>query len=325
MEIPYSERQSFTIRKNAFLDRLDELAVLAAILDAGTLAAAARRLRRSPPMVSRMLAALEARVGARLIERTTRRQSPTAAGRALAEQARRMLAEYEAAIGQVRARETALTGTLRLTAPLLFGRRHVTSVVTDFLAEHPGLRVELMLNDRNVDLLEDGIDVAVRIGRLADSTLVRRQVGHVRRLTIASPDYLVRRGKPLRPAELARHDVVFVPGRDRLMEWRFRGATVHLAPRLSVNENDAMLNAARAGHGIGRALSYQVADDIAAGRLIRILSEHEPPPLPVQLVIPSAQHVPPRVRAFLDHAAAPLSRICAMVESQIVKQPARRR
>ena len=308
------------------MDRLDELAVLAAVLDAGTLAAAARRLRRSPPMISRMLASLEARVGARLVERTTRRLSPTAAGRRLAEQARRVLAEYEAAIGQARASETVLGGTLRITAPLLFGRRHVTPLVSDFLAAHPGLRVELMLNDRNVDLLEDGLDVAVRIGALDDSTLVRRQVGAVRRVTVASPAYLARSGRPRRPRDLAAHDIVLVPGRDGLMEWRFhaggtrRATVVRLAPRLVVNENDAMLGAVRAGHGIGRALSYQVADDIAAGGLVRILADHEPPPLPVQLVIASAQHVPPRVRAFLDHAARPLTIACSTVEAQISKR-----
>jgi DNA-binding transcriptional LysR family regulator len=308
------------------LDRLDELAVLAAALEDGTLAAAARRLRRSPPMVSRMLAALERRVGARLIERTTRRLSPTAAGRALAERARRVLAEYEAAIGQTRARETALGGTLRVTAPRLFGRRHVAPLVSAFLAAHPGLRVELALNDRNVDLLEDGIDVAIRIGSLADSSLVRREVGVVRRLTVASPAYLARCGRPRRPGELAAHDAVFVPARDGLMEWRFhaggakRATLVRLAPRLVVDDNDAMLDAVRAGHCVGRALSYQVADDIAAGALVRILVDHEPSPLPVQLVIPSAQHVPPRVRAFLDHAARPLTAICATVERRITRR-----
>ncbi|MGE0423083.1 MAG: LysR family transcriptional regulator [Reyranellaceae bacterium] len=313
------------------MDRLDELAVLAAVLDAGTLAAAARRLRRSPPMISRMLAALEARVGARLIERTTRRLSPTTAGRRLAEQARRVLAEYEAAIGQARAGETVLGGTLRITAPLLFGRRHVTPLVSDFLAAHRGLRVELMLNDRNVDLLEDGLDVAVRIGSLDDSTLVRRLVGAVRRLTVASPANLARSGRPRRPRDLAAHDIVLVPGRDGLMEWRFhaggakRATVVRLSPRLVVNENDAMLGAVRAGHGIGRALSYQVADDIAAGALVRILADHEPPPLPVQLVVASAQHMPPRVRAFLDHAARPLTVACTTVESQIAGRTTRGR
>lgn len=186
-----------------------------------------------------------------------------------------------------------------------------------------------MLNDRNVDLLEDGIDVAVRIGPLADSGLVRRQVGVVRRLTVASPAYLARRGRPQRPRDLAAHDIVLVPGRDGLMEWRFhagggkRPILVRLAPRLVVNENDAMLSAVLAGHGVGRALSYQVADDIAAGRLVRVLAAYEPPPLPVQLVIPSAQHVPQRVRAFLDHAARPLTAACATVENQITRRAPR--
>lgn len=276
-----------------------------------------------------MLAALEDRVGARLIERTTRRLSPTAAGRALGEQARRMLGEYEAAIGQARAHETTLAGTLRVTAPRLFGRRHVTPVVSTFLAAHPGLRIELVLNDRNVDLLEDGIDVAVRIGPLDDSSLVRRQVGVVRRVTVAGPAYLARRGRPLRPRQLAAHDIVLVPNRDGLMEWRFhaggakRPTLVRVAPRLVVNDNDAMLDAVRAGHGIGRALSYQVADDIAGARLVRILADHEPPPLPVQLVIPSAQHVPPRVRAFIEHAGRPLTAICGTVEQQIRKRTRR--
>lgn len=211
---------------------------------------------------------------------------------------------------------------MRITAPLLFGRRHVTPVVSAFLAAHPALRVELTLNDRNVNLVGDGIDLAVRIGRLDDSTLVRRQVGVVRRLTIAAPAYLARRGEPTAPRALAAHDVILVPNRDGIPEWRFHAAgsrretLVRVAPRFTVNENDAMLSAVRAGHGIGRALSYQVADDLAAGRLVRVLGPFEPPPLPVQLVIAGGPHVQARVRAFLDHAAPRLSRICAKVEAQ---------
>lgn len=312
------------------MDRLDELTVLAAVLEAGTLAGAARHLRRSPPMVTRALAALEARAGARLVERTTRRLSFTEAGRALAEQARRLLADYDAAIGRTRADETALAGTLRITAPLLFGRRHVTPLVASFLATHPALRVELVLNDRNVDLVEDGLDAAIRIGQLDDSSLVRRQVGVVRRLTLAAPAYLARQGRPVAPRDLATHDIIFVPGRDGLPEWRFhapgsrRNGLVRVAPRFSVNENDAMLSAVRAGHGVGRALSYQVAEDLAAGRLERILKEFEPPPLPVQLVISGAQHVPARLRAFIEHAVPPLTTACATVETLIRGRQAKR-
>ena len=285
------------------MDRLDELTALVTILDSGSMAAAGRRLRRSPPAMTRLLAALEERVGTRLIERTSRRLSATEAGRRLAEQARQVLAGYgdalrESAAGQVQ-------GELRVTAPLVFGRRHVTPVVTSFLDAHPGIRVGLVLDDRPLNLVHEGLDVAVRIGRLGDSSLVARKVGAVRRLLVASPGYLESRGAPRTPADIAGHDVI-----TSVREWRFRRAgrdvVVRLHPRLMVNEIDAALIAVRAGRGIGRPLSYQVEDDLASHSLVRLLPEFEGPPLPVQLVTPSARHMPPKVRAFLDHAARSL-------------------
>jgi len=291
------------------MDRLDELTALVAILEAGSLAAAGRKLRRSPPAMTRLLASLEERVGARLIERTSRRLTATEAGRRLGEQARQVLAGYGDAV-----RETApgeVRGVLRITAPMVFGRRHVTPVVTSFLEAHPQVRVELVLNDRSLDLIEEGLDLAVRIGRLADSSLVARRVGEVRRLLVASPAYVARRGSPRTPADLAAHDVIFTSGSPGPLEWRFRRSGRDLAvrptPRLIVNEVDAMLIAVRAGHGIGRPLSYQVADDLAAHSLVRLLPEWEPQPLPVQLVTPSARHLAPKTRAFLDHAARSLA------------------
>jgi DNA-binding transcriptional LysR family regulator len=288
------------------VDRLDELAVLVAILDAGSLAAAGRRLRRSPPAMSRALAALEERVGARLIERTTRRLAPTEAGLRLEGHARRVLSGYDEVVRE--GSRDAMRGELRITAPLVFGRRHVMPIVASFLDAHPGLRIELVLNDRSLDLIDQKLDVAVRIGHLADSSLVARRVGEVRRLLVASPVYLSRQGVPRAPEDLAAHQVVLVSGPP---EWRFRkGArslTVRVAPRLLVNEIDAMLLAVRAGHGIGRPLSYQVADDLAVHSLVRLLPEFEPEPLPVQLVVPSARNLAPKVRAFLDHAARALS------------------
>ena len=289
------------------MDRLDELSVFVAILEAGGLARAARRLRRSPAAVTRSLAALEARAGVRLVERTTRKLAPTEAGRALADQARRLLADYEAAVSP-EAEDAPLRGRLTVTAPLVFGRRHVTPVVTSFLDEHPGVAVELLLSDRNLDLIDEQLDVAVRIGPLADSSLIARKVGEVRRLTVASPDYLARAGAPKRPADLNQHQTVLMVGRNQVPEWRYRGGdgreiVVRLTPRLAISDVDAGLAAAHAGHGIARPLSYQVADDLAVGRLVRLLTEFEPEPLPVQLVIPSARLTPARVRAFLDHAA----------------------
>jgi DNA-binding transcriptional LysR family regulator len=287
------------------MDRLDELTVLVAVLEAGSLAAASRRLRRSPPSITRALAALEDRVGARLVERTTRRLAATEAGRTLAAQARAVLAGYADAVRD--ANEAPLRGTLRVTAPVVFGRRHVTPLAITFLDAHPAVAVDLVLADRNLDLVEERLDAAVRIGPLADSSLVARRVGEVRRVLVASPGYLAARGTPRTPGDLARHDAIFSSGRPVPVEWRFkegaRGRVVRLAPRLLVNEVEAALVGARMGRGIAMALSYQVADDLAAGVLVRLLPDHEPPPLPVQLVIPGGRHMPPRVRVFLDHAA----------------------
>lgn len=204
------------------MDRLDELAIFVAILDEGSLAAAARKLRRSPPAVTRALAMLEERVGARLLERTTRRSRPTDAGRRLADDARQVLAGYGDAVREVAA--SSVRGVLRVTAPLVFGRRHITPIVASFLDAHPGIRVDLVLSDRNLDMVDDGLDVALRIGVLADSSLVARKVGEVRRVLIASPRYLAGR-PPLRtPHDLTRHDVIFTNSRPGALEARFAGS-----------------------------------------------------------------------------------------------------
>ena len=286
------------------MDRLDELTVLAAILDTGSLSAAARRLRRSAPAVTRALAALEARIGTRLIERTTRRLTPTEAGRRVGADARRALAAYAQAVQQPD--DASPQGLLRLTAPLIFGRRHVTPVVASFLAAFPAMQAELVLADRNLDLFEDQLDLALRIGPFDDPGLVRHRVGEVRRLLVASPAYLAAHPAPRVPADLAHHAVVHVVSRPLPPEWRFRDGrrelVVRLTPRLSVNEIEAALVAVRAGHGIARVMSYQVADELAAGTLVRLLRSHEPPALPVSLVTAGTATPPSRVRAFLTHA-----------------------
>ncbi|MCJ2027498.1 LysR family transcriptional regulator [Methylobacterium sp. J-067] len=286
------------------MDRLDELALFVAIIDAGSLAGAARRLNRSAAATTRALAALEARVGARLVARTTRRLAPTPAGLALAEQARGLVSGYEGAI--LGAGEGLVRGLVRITAPVLFGRRHIAPVVASFLDAYPETQVELVLADRNVDLVEERLDVALRIGAPAESRLVARRVGQVRRILVASPAYIAARGAPQSPGDLATHDTILGQTRSGPLEWLFGRTRVRLAPRLIVNEVEAALTAARAGRGIARVLSYQAAEDIAAGRLVRLLPGHEPPPVPVQLVTPGADHRPARVNAFLDHASAAL-------------------
>ena len=173
--------------------------------------------------------------------------------------------------------------------------------------------MELVLNDRNLDLIEEEIDVAVRIGPLADSSLLAPRVGEVTRVVVASPDYLARRGTPAKPAGLSAHDTIFNTLRAGAFEWRFgppkRPMVVRLSPRLLVNEVEAQPIAVRAGHGIARVLSYQVVDDLSAGRLTRLLEQHEPPPIPVQLVARSGTRMAPKVRVFLDYSAAALSKL----------------
>lgn len=181
-------------------------------------------------------------------------------------------------------------------------------VVTRFLALHPDVQVDLLLSDRNVDLIEDGIDAAVRIGPIANLTLVARRLGEVHRVTIASPAYLARHGTPDTPAALAGHELIMSTAVRNLAEWRYRlngrDHVVRYSPRLRVNDVEAMLAAARDGFGIARALSYQVAPDLEAGRLLRVLQDYEAEGLPVHLVMRSSRHMPPRLRAFVDFATA---------------------
>jgi DNA-binding transcriptional LysR family regulator len=286
------------------MDRLDELHVFIAILDAGSMASAARKLGRSPAAVTRILGTLETRAGARLFERSTRRLTPTETGLRLADLARRLLADYDAALQPPGA--AAPRGLLRLTAPTVFGRRHVAPVVTRFLALHPDIQVDLTLSDRNVDLIEDDIDAAVRIGPLATVSLVARRLGAVSRVTVASPAYLDRHGTSHVPADLAGHELIMSTSVRSVAEWRFRGEgrehVVRYAPRLRMNDVEAVLAAARDGFGIARALSYQVEPDLQAGLLRRLLADYEPEPLPVHLVLRSSRHMAPRLRAFVDFA-----------------------
>lgn len=303
------------------MDRLDELRVFTAILDVGSLAAAARQLRRSPPAVTRSLAALEQRAGVRLIQRTTRQLAATEAGLRLASRARELLADYAHALSRATERgQSPLQGLLRVTAPVPFGTRHVTPLVASFLDAHPEVRIELVLSNADLDLIKGRFDVAVRIGPLSDSRLVARRVGQVHRVLCASPDYLARRGRPRTPKDLRKHDIISTgPPRPSGLIWRFRASgrdhAVRVTPRLMVTEPLAMLVALRSGLGIGRALSYQVADDLSSGSLVRVLPEFAQPTRPVQLVVPTTRHMPPGVRAFLDHAERVLDHL-AVIHSE---------
>jgi DNA-binding transcriptional LysR family regulator len=296
------------------MDRADGLAVFVEVAERGSFTGAARRLRRSPTAVTRIIAELETRLGVRLLNRTTRAVSMTEAGERFLAGAKRVLADLDeierAAAGEGRAPR----GELRVTAPILFGRLHVLPIVIEFLARFPEVSVALTLLDRTVDLVDEGLDVALRIGALAENSAVASRVGALRRIVVAAPEYLAERGTPRAPADLGIHSVVAFAGISGLEHWLFRGeageTNVPIKPRLIVTTAEAALDAARAGFGLTRVLSYQAADDIGRGSLCRVLQAHEGDELPVHLLHPGGRHPPPKLRAFLDFAVPRLRKRC---------------
>lgn len=289
------------------MDRLHELEVFVAAADAGSFAKAGARLRISPPAVTRAISSLEQRLGTRVFNRTTRSLTITETGRRFLESARCVLADLETAEREA-AGETAMPqGHLAITASVTFGRSTLAPVITGFLAEQPRVTASLLLLDRVVNLVEEGVDVAVRIGHLPHSNLVATRVGAVHRVLVASPDYLSRRGAPASPADLRLHSVIALTGLMPNREWRFQNGpkpgSVILQPRLEITDAAAAIQAAETGHGIATALSYMVSDQIRDGRLAPVLDEFTPPPQPVHLVYPQARLIAPKVRAFVDFAA----------------------
>jgi DNA-binding transcriptional LysR family regulator len=284
------------------MDRLEAIAAFVAITEAGSFSGAARRLGLSPQSVTRAIAALEARLGVLLFHRSTRAIRLTDEGAAYLEHCRPALAALADGERALQGRDPEPHGLLTVTAPVVFGHMHVAPAVAALLCDHPRLRVRLLLVDRFVSLVEEGLDVAVRIGALGDSALRARRLGAVRKVLVAAPDYLARRGAPTTPADLVAHDLVAFDGVSRLAEWRFSEGepAIRLSPRLEVNSADAAIAAAEAGLGIARVYSYQVADAITAGRLCRLLVEYEPPEIPVQLVYAANRSAHGNVRAFID-------------------------
>ncbi|RIL07724.1 MAG: LysR family transcriptional regulator [Proteobacteria bacterium] len=292
------------------MDQLEAMRVFAAVADRGSLSAAARALGVPVASVSRKLAALEAHTDARLLARTTRRMALTEAGRRYLDAVRRVLAAVEEADRRVAADARELRGPLAVTAPLVFGRLHVLPIVTEFLRAHPRVDLQLLLADRNVEMIEAGIDVAVRIGALPDSSIVAQRVGSVRRITCASPAYLRERGTPAAPEDLAAHDGIAFAMLTSGDGWPYparRGTrTVAVRARLTVTTAEAAIDAAVAGLGVTRVLSYQAAAELAAGRLVAILERFEPPALPVHVLHAEGGAPRPKLRAFTTLAAARL-------------------
>ncbi len=286
------------------MDRLHLMNVFVAVGDAQSFAGGARRLGMSPPAVTRAIAALEARLGVKLLNRTTRFVRVTEAGQRYLDDARRILGEADAADEAAAGINAEPRGHLGVTAPVLFGRMFVTPVIVEYLQRHPGMEVSALFLDRVVNLLEEGLDVGVRIGELPDSSMKAIGAGHVRRVVCASPAYLKRHGTPRTPAELATHSVILSTTVTPVADWKFardkKATTVRVTPRLTVTSNDAAIEAACHGFGITRLLSYQVAPYVAAGRLKTVLSRFEPPRLPVHVVHREGRYASAKVRTFVD-------------------------
>jgi DNA-binding transcriptional LysR family regulator len=305
------------------MDRIDAMKVFVAALDEGSLAGAGRRLGRSPAAVSRAIAFLEAHVGAELLHRTTRTMKLSEVGTHYAAACRRVLVDLEEAELSVSSERTAPRGTVTISAPPISGEEILRPIVDAYLEAYPAVSVNLVLLDRAANLVEEGIDVALRLGDLPDSSMVAVRIGgDVKRVVVASPRYLARHPRIDEPADLARHRIVTTTylGQNA---WVFPPAagstiarTVHFKPRLVVNSVRAALASAVEGHGVTRLYTYHVAERVQDGSLELLLREAEPPPMPVHLVTPQGRTLVPKVRAFMDFAAPRLRKEFARLSAE---------
>jgi DNA-binding transcriptional LysR family regulator len=283
------------------MDRIDAMQAFVAVADLKGFAPAARKLGLSPSGVTRLIAALEEHLGARLLQRTTRSVALTDAGARYLERARGILADVEEAEGSVEGERTRPSGRLVVSAPVGFGRLHVSPLMSEYLKRHPEVSGDLRLSDRMINLVEDGVDLAVRIGHLPDSTLVARHVGEMRRMVVASNAYLKRRGEPKTPQAIASHDTIQFGAAP---DWRFveddREIRIAPTPRFTTNSFDAAIEFAEQGGGLTRMMAYQAAESLKRGRLKIVLAKFEEPPVPIHIVYPTSRLLSAKVRAFID-------------------------
>ena len=289
------------------MDRLESMSILLQAVEAGSFSEAGRRLGIPLATVSRKISELEAHLNTSLLTRSAKGLVPTPAGRSFIVAAKAILEQLNEAERAAGGEYTAPRGDLVVTAPVVFGRRHVLPVVLDFLAAYPEVDVGLMLSDRFVHLLDDHVDVAVRIGDLPDSALTASRIGAVRRVVCASPSYFNERGRPAEPDDLRHHVAISFEGVAALGAWCFVQSGVErvvtMRSRLGVNTVEAAIDGAVAGMGLARVLSYQVVDQVRQETLILALQAFEPPPLPVQLVYNHQPRLPLKLRAFINFTA----------------------
>jgi DNA-binding transcriptional LysR family regulator len=286
------------------MDRLEAMTVFVAVADLQGFAPAARRLNLSPSAVTRLIASLAEFLGIRLLQRTTRSVTLTDAGARYLERTRRILSDVTEAEELAQAERTVPTGRIMVAAPSVFGRIHVAPLMSSYLARNPAVMGELMLADRMTNLVDEGIDVAVRIGLLEDSSHVALRVGATRRVVVASPEYLARRPRPRSPEDVVEHDVIQFLAINPTTEWRFVRdqveSRVSFVPRYATNSADAAIGHAEQGGGLVMVLAYQVVEAVRAGRLEIVLPEFEPPPRAISIVYPNTRLLSAKVRAFVD-------------------------
>lgn len=288
------------------MDRFHLMAVFVAVAEEQSFAAAARRLRQSPPAVTRAVALLEEHLGVRLLTRTTRLVRTTEAGARYLDDARRILQEADEADEAAAGINATPRGHLAITAPVLFGKLYVMPIITAYQRTFLETTLSALFVDRVVNLLDEGLDVGVRIGQLPDSSLRAIRVGQVRRVVCAAPAYLEQHGVPQTPADLAGHQIIAATAISAGAEWSFAGGKQKLAiklnPRILVNTNDGAIAAAREGFGLTRLISYQVAPELAAGQLQTVLTDYEEAPLPIHVIHREGRHRSAKVRSFVDLA-----------------------
>ncbi len=292
------------------MSRFRELTAFLAVAEEGAFNAAARSLNVAPSAVTRLVNQMEERVGAKLFTRTTRRVSLTEAGERLRDGAAHILGDMDAAEASAAGAHQRPTGHLRLTAPVLFGQQYIMPLLREFLDEFPDVTASAILLDRVVNLLDEGFDVGLRIGELPDSALFARRLGAIRRVVVASPEHLARAGHPGMPEDLERHSIINTSGLHGRAEWQFvaggKSVTSKVKARLSTNGVAPAIDAAAAGWGVTRVLSYQVQDALKDGRLVEVLKDWEDREMPIHLIYADGRQASAKVRAFVDHATEKL-------------------
>jgi len=291
------------------MDRWQAMKVFVKVAEAESFANAGRQLNMSPPAVTRIVSALEETIGSRLLTRTTRSVKLTEAGSRYFTDCQRLLVELEEAEAAAAGAYAKPTGTLTVTASVMFGNLFVLPVMTEYLDSYPDVVGRCLFVDRVVNIVEEGIDVAVRIGHLADSGFTATRVGTIRRVLCGSPDYFERNGIPATPADLAQHRIIATTSAWASLEWRFgaeQKTTVHVNPRLFTSTNDSAISAAVRGWGLTRVLSYQIAPQLETGELQTVLTEYEEEALPVHIVHPDGRNASAKVRSFIDFSVSKL-------------------